>query len=65
MSAKTHKGIQKRLKKTGTGKLMHRRPNKARLLSGKSSKRKRRLRRWAAVSPANCRLYQRQFGKLL
>ena len=65
MSGKTHKGIQKRLKKTGTGKLMHRRPNKARLLSGKSSKRKRRLRRWAQLGAANCKMYERQFGKLL
>jgi ribosomal protein L35 len=29
MSGKTHKGLQKRLKKTGTGKLMRRRPGKS------------------------------------
>jgi large subunit ribosomal protein L35 len=65
MSGKTHKGLQKRLKKTGTGKLMHRRPGKSRLLSGKSAARKRRLRRWARLGDANCKLFERQFGKLL
>jgi len=65
MSGKTHKGLQKRLKKTGTGKLMRRRPGVSHLMSGKSGKRKRRLRRWVRFSGMDCRLFQRQFGKLL
>jgi ribosomal protein L35 len=65
MSGKTHKGLQKRLKKTGTGKLMRRRPGKSHLMSGKSGKRKRRLNRWMPFSEMDCRLYQRQFGRLL
>ena len=40
---KTHSGTKKRIKVTGTGKLMHERTNKRHLLEGKSSRRKRRL----------------------
>jgi large subunit ribosomal protein L35 len=65
MSGKTHKGLQKRLKKTGTGKLMRRRPGKSHLMSGKSAKRRRRLDRWVRFSDSDTRLYMRQFGKLL
>ncbi|MER3414971.1 MAG: 50S ribosomal protein L35 [Gemmataceae bacterium] len=41
---KTHKGIQKRFKRTAGGKLLRRRAGKSHLLSHKTSKRKRRLR---------------------
>jgi hypothetical protein len=34
-------------------------------MSGKSGKRKRRLNRWMPFSEMDCRLYQRQFGRLL
>ena len=40
---KTHKGIQKRMRRTRRGKIMRRRANRGHLLSGKSSKRRRRL----------------------
>lgn len=62
---RSHKGIQKRTKVTGTGKLMYKRPGKSHLLSGKSAKRKRRLRHWAAFSAAECRSFTLQFGKAL
>lgn len=42
---KTHKGLGKRVKVTATGKLMHRQPGSGHLMSGKSGKRKRALRR--------------------
>lgn len=38
---KTHKGTAKRIKKSGSGKLLHRRPSKNHFLSKKSSARKR------------------------
>lgn len=46
---KTHKGSAKRFRVTGTGKIMRRRANKSHLLTGKSSKRTRRLRKEALV----------------
>ena len=42
---KTHKGIKKRVKITGTGRLMHRRAFSSHLLTKKSSKRKRKFRK--------------------
>lgn len=38
---KTHKGTAKRVKKTSTGKLLHRRPTSNHFLSKKSGSRKR------------------------
>jgi large subunit ribosomal protein L35 len=42
---KTHKGAAKRFKKTGTGKVRRYKAYKSHILTKKSSKRKRRLRR--------------------
>ena len=42
---KTHRGAKKRLKKTGTGKLKRMRSNKSHILTKKTTKRKRRLRK--------------------
>lgn len=42
---KTHRGAAKRFKKTGTGKLKRSRNNKQHILTKKSSKRKRKLRK--------------------
>jgi large subunit ribosomal protein L35 len=47
---KTHKGAKKRFKVTGTGKVMRRRAGKGHLLSGKSSKRRRKLRKDAVIN---------------
>jgi large subunit ribosomal protein L35 len=42
---KTHRGAKKRLKKTASGKLKRRRAYKSHILTKKSQKRKRRLRK--------------------
>ena len=61
---KTHKGSKKRMKRTGTGRLMRRANGKRHLLSSKSSKRIRRLKGWHAVSDGDRRNLERQFGGL-
>ena len=47
---KTHRGAAKRFKKTGTGKLVRSRTNKQHILTKKSAKRKRRLRKDTLVA---------------
>ena len=47
---KTHRGAAKRLKKTGTGKLKRMRAYKSHILTKKTQKRKRRLRKSSLVS---------------
>jgi large subunit ribosomal protein L35 len=47
---KTHRGAAKRFKKTGTGKIARSRSNKQHILTKKSSKRKRNLRKPALVA---------------
>jgi large subunit ribosomal protein L35 len=46
---KSHKGARKRFKVTGTGKVARRRAFKSHILTKKTSKRKRRLRRSALI----------------
>lgn len=48
---KTKKAIAKRFKVTGTGKVMHRSPNRRHLLSNKSVKQKRRSGQDRSTSP--------------
>jgi large subunit ribosomal protein L35 len=50
---KTHRGAAKRFKRTGTGKIARSRSNKQHILTKKTSKRKRRLRKSALVHPAD------------
>jgi len=47
---KTHRGAAKRFKVTATGKIKRRKANKSHLLTGKSSKRTKGLRRATLVS---------------
>jgi large subunit ribosomal protein L35 len=47
---KTHRGTAKRVKKTGTGKLKRMRAYKSHILTKKTQKRKRRLRKATLVS---------------
>ncbi|NLJ72945.1 MAG: 50S ribosomal protein L35 [Syntrophomonadaceae bacterium] len=47
---KTHRGAAKRFKKTGTGKIKRSKAYKSHLLGGKTSKRKRNLRKPGLVS---------------
>lgn len=52
---KTHKGMKKRFKITASGKAKHRSAYRGHLLSHKSSKRKRHLRRGRVVEGAEAR----------
>ncbi len=47
---KTHRGAAKRFKKTASGRLVRSRANRQHILTKKSTKRKRRLRKGALVS---------------
>jgi len=47
---KTHRGAAKRFKRTGTGKIVRMQSGKRHILTKKSSKRKRHLRKSALVS---------------
>jgi large subunit ribosomal protein L35 len=47
---KTHKGLKKRVKVTGSGKIMRHRCNGSHLLSNKSSKRLRAIKGTAIVT---------------
>ena len=53
MRLKTHRGVSKRFKKTGSGKIVRRKAGKSHLLTGKSSKRKRVLKKTVPVHKAN------------
>ncbi|HEX9714029.1 MAG TPA: 50S ribosomal protein L35 [Actinomycetota bacterium] len=50
---KTHSGAKKRLRRTATGKIMHKRANFRHILEKKSSTRKRRLAAITTVSEAD------------
>ena len=55
---KTKKSVTKRFKMTGTGKLVRSRPGKRHILTKKSSKRKRGLKRDALVSQGQLKTYK-------
>jgi large subunit ribosomal protein L35 len=59
---KTHKGTAKRVRITGTGKLMHEQANNQHKFEHKSSTRKRRLDRDEAVSPADAKKLKKLLG---
>ena len=50
---KTNRSAAKRLKRTGTGKLRRRKANRSHILTKKTAKRKRQLRKATLVSPAD------------
>ena len=50
---KTKKAAQKRFKKTGTGKLMRYHANKSHILTKKTKKRKRHLRKTVEIDATN------------
>ena len=52
---KTHRGAAKRFKKTGSGKFKRSRNNKQHILTKKSAKRKRHLRKSALVDPVDAK----------
>lgn len=59
---KTHSGTKKRIKVTGSGKLMRERANKRHLLEVKSSKRTRRLSVPKELSSAETKRVKRLLG---
>ena len=61
---KTHRGAAKRFKKTGTGKIVRSRANKQHILTKKSAKRKRKLRKSTLIEPVDAkRLKQMLVGR--
>jgi large subunit ribosomal protein L35 len=50
---KSHRGAAKRFRKTGTGKIVRSHANRRHILTKKSKRRKRRLRKEALVDPAD------------
>ena len=59
---KSHKGIGKRIKVTGTGKLVRKKAGRRHLLTAKSRKRKRNMRRTLVVAPADSKRIKRVIG---
>ena len=59
---KTHSGAKKRLRVTGSGKLMRERANKRHLLESKASKRTRRLSVDVQLSPADAKKAKKLLG---
>lgn len=59
---KTHRATAKRVKRTGTGKLVRKKANRSHILEKKSSKRKRSLAQDALVSDADSRRMNRLLG---
>ncbi len=52
---KTHRGAAKRLRKTGSGKIVRRKAFASHILTKKTQKRKRRLMKTVVVSSASAR----------
>lgn len=60
---KTHSGMKKRVKISGSGKLLHERTNKRHLLEGKSSRRTRRLSGVKELSTGDTRTAKKLLGR--
>ena len=56
---KTHRGAAKRFKKTGTGKIMRTKAFRRHILTSKTKKIKRHMRRMEVVSPTNAKKLRR------
>jgi large subunit ribosomal protein L35 len=59
---KTRKSVAKRFKVTGTGKLKRAKPGRRHILTKKSSKRKRRLKKSTLVDKGQVKVYSRLMG---
>jgi len=59
---KTRKSVAKRFKVTGTGKLKRAKPGRRHILTKKSSKRKRRLKKATLVDKGQVKVYSRLMG---
>ncbi|OKL49230.1 50S ribosomal protein L35 [Boudabousia marimammalium] len=60
---KTHSGMKKRIRRTGSGKLMREQAGKRHLLEHKSSRRTRRLSKDQVVAPADAKKIKKLLGK--
>jgi len=64
MKQKTHKGLAKRVKVTARGKVKRARQSfTGHLLSGRSSKQRRRLRRGGLLTPAEAKRAREALGR--
>jgi large subunit ribosomal protein L35 len=61
--AKTNKSVRKRMRVSGTGKLKRNQANKRHLLAGRTSKRKRQLRRPEMLPNSITKKYLRALGE--
>ena len=61
---KTHRGAAKRFKKTGSGKIVRARQNKQHILTKKSPKRKRHLRKDALIDPVDAKRVKQMLPNL-
>ncbi len=59
---KTHSGTKKRVKTTGSGKLMHEQVNKRHRLEVKTSKRSRKLQQDAPIAKSDQKAVKRLLG---
>lgn len=59
---KTHRGLAKRTKVTGAGKIKRMKAYKSHILNKKSPKRKRNLRKSGLISDANMKQVKRMLG---
>ena len=59
---KTHRGLAKRTKVTGTGKVTRHKAYKSHILNKKSAKRKRNLRKGCVVDDSNMKQVKRMLG---
>jgi large subunit ribosomal protein L35 len=60
---KTHRGAAKRIRVTGSGKLMRRKANRSHLLEKKSSRRTRRLGRPTEIKAGDRDKIERMLGR--
>ncbi|HJP16615.1 MAG TPA: 50S ribosomal protein L35 [Acidimicrobiales bacterium] len=60
---KTHRGLAKRVKVTGTGRLRRRSPNLSHILEKKSPQRKRRLSGESDIAKSDERSIRTRLGK--
>lgn len=59
---KTHSGAKKRIRKTGSGKLVHEKTNKRHLLESKSSRRRRSLTGTEVLAASETKKAKRLLG---
>ena len=59
---KTHSGTKKRIKVTGSGRLMHEQTNMRHNLEGKSSRRTRRLNQEQVLAPGDAKVAKKLLG---